>query len=118
MFAIEKTFHFSASHQLTSLPSDHQCARLHGHNYQVKIRLEAEEINGFGFVVDYGELDPFKKLIDTKLDHRHLNEVLLFEPTAELLARWLFRQAVAWWPQTASVAVSETPNTWAEYKER
>ncbi len=33
MFTITKEFHFSASHQLSHLPEDHQCARLHGHNY-------------------------------------------------------------------------------------
>ena len=42
MFRIRKEFHFSASHQLTHLPDDHQCARLHGHNYIVVIELAAE----------------------------------------------------------------------------
>lgn len=39
MFRITKEFHFSASHQLTGLPEDHQCARLHGHNYIVEVEL-------------------------------------------------------------------------------
>lgn len=39
MFRIRKEFHFSASHQLTHLPPDHQCARLHGHNYIVVVEL-------------------------------------------------------------------------------
>lgn len=35
MFRITKEYHFSASHRLAHLPDDHQCARLHGHNYVV-----------------------------------------------------------------------------------
>lgn len=41
MFRITKEFHFSASHQLCRLPVDHQCARLHGHNYIVVVELAA-----------------------------------------------------------------------------
>ena len=55
MFRITKEFHFSASHQLCRLPPDHQCARLHGHNYVVVVELAAAELNAFGFVRDYHE---------------------------------------------------------------
>ena len=41
MYTIAKQFTFSASHQLDHLPEDHQCARLHGHNYVVEIVLSA-----------------------------------------------------------------------------
>ncbi|MGO8249243.1 6-carboxytetrahydropterin synthase, partial [Rhizobium johnstonii] len=33
MYRITKEFHLSSSHQLDHLPADHQCARLHCHNY-------------------------------------------------------------------------------------
>ncbi|HUM68046.1 MAG TPA: 6-carboxytetrahydropterin synthase, partial [Chloroflexota bacterium] len=39
MYTISKQFHFSASHQLNGLPLEHQCARLHGHNYEVELIL-------------------------------------------------------------------------------
>lgn len=38
-YEITKEFHFSASHQLDYLPEGHQCKRLHGHNYIVKVTL-------------------------------------------------------------------------------
>lgn len=117
MFRIKKTFSFSASHRLTTLPPEHQCARLHGHNYKVRIELQSAELDAHGFVVDYGDLKPFKELIDSRLDHRHLNDTIPVEPTAERLALWLFRQAKQMWPETSCVAVSETDNTWAEYRE-
>ena len=116
MYTIAKQFTFSASHQLDHLPEDHQCARLHGHNYVVEIVLSAPALNRNDFVVDYGDLEPFKKIIDTCLDHRHLNEVIPYRTTAENIARWLFEKARALWPQVVAVRVSETSNTWARYQ--
>ena len=45
MYRITKEFHFSASHQLAHLPHDHQCARMHGHNYIVEVELAAFDLN-------------------------------------------------------------------------
>ena len=112
MYRIAKQFAFSASHRL-DLGVGHPCSRLHGHNYTVEIVLAAEEL-GQDMVLDYGELRAFKQIVDG-LDHMHLNDVLLCEPTAENIARWLFDKAVALWPEVVAVRVSETPKTWAEY---
>ena len=117
MYIISKQFHFSASHILDSLPPEHQCARLHGHNYIIELVLAAEEVNAHGFVVDYLELKPFKEYIETNLDHRHLNDVLSFPTSAENLARHLYDWAKVNWSQIIAVRVSETPKTWAEYRE-
>lgn len=116
---ISKDFAFSASHQLDGLPSDHQCARLHGHNYIARVTIEGE-VRAPGFVVDYGELAPIKKWIDDHLDHRHLNDVFDFNPTAENMAGHLADMAAsllasAGYDNVArvSVSLSETPKTWA-----
>ena len=71
MYRISKEFHFSASHQLIGLPEDHQCARLHGHNYIVVVELTAETLNSHGFIRDYQDLTALKHYIDQNLDHRH-----------------------------------------------
>lgn len=115
MFTITKEFTFSASHQLLGLPSGHQCSRLHGHNYCVKIEL-AGELDQFGFVVDYGNLRPFGDIIRNELDHRNLNDVVPFQTTAENLAKWLFIRAKELFPQTVAMYVSETNKTWAKYQ--
>lgn len=115
MFEIRKKFTFSASHQLTHLPSDHQCARLHGHNYEVEVVLASEVLNENGFVVDYGDLSLFREYLDTFFEHRHLNAIFKF-PTAEVIAQAFYDKCKAWWPQTVEVRVSETPKTWALYR--
>lgn len=118
-YEISKQFHFSASHQLDHLPSDHQCARLHGHNYIVEVVLGSDELNEDGFVKDFGELKPLKEYIDTVLDHRHLNDVLDFKTTSENLAKHIYTlcKKEFGWDEVIEVRVSETPKTWARYRE-
>lgn len=116
-YRITKEFHFSASHQLKGLPDDHQCARLHGHNYIVKVELTSDTLNEYGFVRDYNELVTFKNYIDGTLDHRHLNDVLGHDATtAENLAKHLFDWCKSRFPEVSAISVSETPKTWAEYR--
>ena len=115
MYKIKKEFSFSASHQLKGLPDNHQCARLHGHNYKVIIELSSAKLDAIGFVRDYGELSAIKKYIDETLDHRHLNDVFDFNPTAENMAKFFYDYAKTLWPEVSSVAVSETDKTWSTY---
>lgn len=117
MFTITKEFHFSASHILAGLADEHPCGRLHGHNYIVEVQLSSDTLDPTGFVVDFGDLKPLKDYIDTTLDHRHLNDVLTFQPSAENLARHLYEWCKAYWQEVIAVRVSETPKTWAEYHE-
>ena len=115
MYSIKKQFTFSASHQLNDLPAVHQCARLHGHNYIVEVELKSETLNDVGFVRDYGELSAVKKLIHETLDHRHLNDIFDFNPTAENMAKWFYDYIEILFPEIESVAVSETSKTWSKY---
>jgi 6-pyruvoyltetrahydropterin/6-carboxytetrahydropterin synthase len=60
-------------------------------------------------------------LIDETIDHRHLNDVVPGEPTAERLAWWLYealkgRLASEITSHIVAVRVHETPKTWAEYR--
>lgn len=123
MYSIAKEFTFSASHQLLNLPEEHQCARLHGHNYTVIVELLSVRLDEVGFVIDYGELDFIKKYIDDNLDHKHLNDVLGFNPTAEKMAKFLYEQfeimfnEIGYKDVLSKVSVKETDKTIASYYE-
>jgi 6-pyruvoyltetrahydropterin/6-carboxytetrahydropterin synthase len=121
MYRVSKRFGFAASHVLHGLGPDHPCSRLHGHNYEVEVMAEADALDERGFVVDFGELDDVKRWIDATLDHRHLNEVMEGQPSAEAIARlvhdWCRRELpppVA--ERIAGVRVWETPKAYAEYR--
>ena len=120
MYIIRKEFHFSASHTLKGLPASHPCSRLHGHNYVVTVELRSYKLNHIGFVKDYRELAQIKEWIDEKLDHRDLNEVFDFNPTAENIAKYLFDLIIDWndFDEAAiyAVEVKETDKTSARYE--
>ena len=99
MYYVSKRFTIAASHHLeVDYPT--KCARVHGHNYGIEVFCKAAELDANGMVVDY------------KLDHRDLNEVLPFNPTAENLARWICDQI----PGCYKVIVKETADNTAIYE--
>ena len=120
-YTISKEFHFSAAHQLNGLPPEHQCSRLHGHNYRVIVELATKTLDETGFIVDYGDLKPFGDWIDEEVDHRNLNEVFPSIPTtAETLAKLFAYKFVNTVPvfrrvNFVGVTVCETPKTTASF---
>jgi len=117
MYTIAKRFTFSASHVIGGLPAQHPCARLHGHNYEVEVVMQSAMLDPIGFVRDYRDLSALKEFIDDEFDHRHLNEVLGHDQTtSEAIAKWFYDWCRERWPELAAVRVSETPQTWAEYR--
>lgn len=119
---ISKDFGFSASHVLDGLPPTHKCTRLHGHSYRVRVTLSGQA-DEMGFVLDLCELAWVREVIDAELDHRHLNDILDVNPTAENLAAWLARRIVTWLATRPErhridgleVGVSETQSSWVVY---
>ncbi len=115
-YTISKRFDFCASHVLAGLPEGHQCGRLHGHNYGVELELGSDLLTPAGFVVDFGEMAMFKDFLDDVFDHRHLNDILSGNPTAENLARVFFEEAYRMEFPVRAVRVYETPKTMAEFR--
>lgn len=85
MYYCIKDLEISAAHKL-ALSYESPCARLHGHNWKLRVFCRAESLNPDGMVMDFTHI---KKAIHGKLDHQYLNEVLPFNPTAENIARWV-----------------------------
>ena len=84
MYKIKKRLEVSASHKLI-LDYKSKCENLHGHNWIITVFCKSETLNQNGMVEDFTEI---KKQINNKLDHKNLNEVLDFNPTAENIAKW------------------------------
>ena len=108
MYTITKRLEISAAHQL-SLSYESKCEQLHGHNWIITIHCKAKELNADGMVVDFTHI---KRMVHYRLDHRNLNEVLPFNPTAENIARWICEQV----PTCYKVDVQESENNIASYE--
>lgn len=115
-YTISKDFAFSASHVLSGLPDGHPCGRLHGHNIVVRVELQGTTLNPAGMLLDYKDLAPLGEWLDEQFDHRHLNERVSFNPTAERMSHMIFEWCrQRGWP-VHRVGWSETPKTWAYYE--
>ncbi|SNB74006.1 6-pyruvoyltetrahydropterin/6-carboxytetrahydropterin synthase [Arboricoccus pini] len=113
---IVQAFTFEAAHRLPNVPASHRCSRMHGHSYRVELALEGKVDPGTGFVVDFFDVEAAFGPVLARLDHHTLNEVEgLSNPTAELIAIWIWDQVKPGLPQLASVKVFETPFCWAEH---
>jgi len=133
VYIITKEFHLSYSHALLDMPEGHPCKRNHGHNAIVKVVLESSYLDNKSFVVDYGDLKPIGKFLDDNWDHKFLakdeaqrdrynippNEsyILGFQSSAENLASFLYYQFKPQFSQLVEVHFSETPKTWAIFKQ-
>jgi 6-pyruvoyltetrahydropterin/6-carboxytetrahydropterin synthase len=86
---IEKSF--CASHQLRDY--DGPCARLHGHNWKVRVEVTAQMLDKAGMAMDFVDLESVTWGIIGNLDHQHLNDLPPFDkinPTAENVVRFIF----------------------------
>ncbi len=114
---LAKTFTFEAAHSLPTFPEGHKCRRLHGHSFAVEVIVEGEVDEARGYLIDYGEIKTQCRPVIERLDHYHLNDIEGLEnPTAEMLARWLWQHLKPKLPLLAAIVVRETCTARAEYR--
>ncbi|MFC7373328.1 6-carboxytetrahydropterin synthase QueD [Fictibacillus iocasae] len=89
--AVTKEFTFDAAHHLHHYEG--KCKNLHGHTYKLVITISGY-VDEVGIAVDFGDIKRiYKEVIDSKLDHRYLNEVLPnMNTTAENMIVWIWEQ--------------------------
>ena len=109
MYRIQKRLEISGSHRL-NLDYESKCSNLHGHNWVINIFMHSEALDKNGMVYDFVVI---KKEITDKLDHKHLNDVFDFNPTAENIAKWICDTLG---DKCYKVSVQESEGNTAEYE--
>ncbi len=121
-FEVSVESHFSAAHTLVNYPGD--CARLHGHNWGVRVFVKCRSLNEMGLGVDFREVKQALEAVLVDFDHANLNDLPLFRdtnPTSETIARFLYRalsdKLDAGGVKVSAVMVAETPEAGVFYRE-
>ena len=116
---LTKQFHFEAAHWLPTFPEGHKCRRMHGHSFRVEVIVEGVVPEDQGYLIDFGAIKAALDPVIEALDHRVLNEIEgLTNPTAEMLARWIYDRVKPKVELLAAVRVYETCTSAAEYSGR
>ena len=114
--SLTKTFDFEAAHFLPCFPEGHKCRRMHGHSFHVDVVVAGDVPEERGYLVDFGQIKAAIEPVRERLDHYLLNDIEgLANPTAEMLARWIYDQLRPTLPLLAKVIVRETCTSAAEY---
>jgi 6-pyruvoyltetrahydropterin/6-carboxytetrahydropterin synthase len=111
VFNLWKDFSFEAAHQLTKVPPGHQCGRIHGHSYKVRVHCVGVLDPTKDWVIDYADIAKAVRPLVDSLDHTFLNDHLDLETTAENLSWWFVQQLKDKIPCLQAVEIFETPTT-------
>ncbi len=82
---------FSAAHQIREYGGN--CENLHGHNWDVKVFVEAKSLDNRGIGLDFRILKIEVEKVLKDLDHKNLSEIKPFDkinPTSENIAKFIF----------------------------
>ena len=107
MYYVTKRMEIAGAHRLT-LDYESKCSQLHGHNWIVTVTCMSRNLNDNGMIIDFKHI---KNMIEDRLDHQFINEVVPFNPTAENMAKWICDQI----PQCVEVTVQESEGNIARY---
>ena len=108
MFIVKKRMEIAGAHRL-NLNYESKCANLHGHNWIVTVWCKSQTLDANGMVMDFTHI---KREVQDKLDHKFLNDVVEFNPTAENIAKWVCEQI----PHCYRVSVQESEGNVATYE--
>jgi len=103
---------FSSAHFLEHYKG--KCEKMHGHTFEVEVYFRVNELNESGIGIDFTELKTYLK--DLLPDHKVLNEVFDFSPSAENLSRYFYYKIKEKYP-VSKVMVWESDNAGAVYSE-
>ena len=89
MFEVTVEETFAAGHALRHYRG--KCENVHGHNYRIEVKVQGEQLDSIGLLVDFVELKRVMKGVIDYLDHQFINDLAPFDkinPSAENIAKY------------------------------
>jgi 6-pyruvoyltetrahydropterin/6-carboxytetrahydropterin synthase len=120
MYEVSLQYHFDAAHYLRGYHG--KCEKLHGHRFQVAVRVRTHEVDSVGLAYDFATLKQQLSEVLGKFDHALLNEIPPFDdinPSSENIAATIYHEFYPKLPKETvalvSVQVWESPECWVTY---
>ena len=132
-FKIKKSFTISYAHRLKGYRG--RCGRIHGHTANIEVVCGARHLGENGIGIDFNEIkEKVGSWLNEALDHRLLLEktdpagkglkemgedvfLLPFQPSAENLARMIYKKVKEMGFPVEEVTFFESPTSAASYKD-
>lgn len=118
MYEVSVQEHFDAAHYLRGYQG--KCERLHGHRFEVTVKVGAAGVDEIGLAYDFIELKRHLRQILERFDHACLNDVPPFDrinPSSENIAATIYsdiRERLVG-VSISSVEVCESPGACVTY---
>lgn len=111
---VRRRFDFEAAHRLPGHPG--KCRDLHGHSYVLTVTVERPIDPASGMAIDFGDLKRVvsREVVDL-LDHKFLND-FMDNPTAEVVAVWIWKRLAEALPGLDEVELHETARCSVVYR--
>ncbi len=110
---IRRRFLFEAAHRLPHHPG--KCRSLHGHTYCLVVTVDRPVDPVTGLAMDFADLKEIvRRDVVDGLDHRLLNEIVE-NPTAEVMAVWIWKRLASSLPGLTEVELHETRDSSVVY---
>jgi 6-pyruvoyltetrahydropterin/6-carboxytetrahydropterin synthase len=93
MYEITVVKHFEAAHYLRGYQG--KCEKVHGHRYEVGVKIQASKLNEIGLAYDFTDLKRYLQEILDRYDHACLNDIKPFDkinPSAENIATTIYKE--------------------------
>jgi 6-pyruvoyltetrahydropterin/6-carboxytetrahydropterin synthase len=111
---VKVAFDFEAAHRLPHHRG--ACRELHGHSYHLVVTADLPVARDTGMAIDFSDVKQVvrREVVD-RLDHTYVND-RIENPTAEVMAVWMWNALKAPLPGLAEIELWETRNCGVVYR--
>jgi 6-pyruvoyltetrahydropterin/6-carboxytetrahydropterin synthase len=111
---VRRVFDFESAHRLPNHPG--KCRDLHGHSYRLVVSVDRSVDPASGMAIDFSDLKQVvREQVVDRLDHKYVND-FIDNPTAELMAVWIWNRLSETLPGLIEIELHETRNCSVVYR--